>query len=231
VSGTHDNLKANATVQMQDADVTAAAPLQVQLGDGTTQVTVDTTSGGLLVAMYDTSGNPILNSTAVLGTDTYSEASTVGTVVGAVRNDDLATLADTDNETAPLQVDENGALYVTQGATAEVSASGVATDGTTAIVAALASHTCRIHALVLKATSATVTNVYLATTTDTDVMGNAGNPMPLAIDADADNDSGIVLPYNPKGWTTTSTANEALNLILSAAQDVIWMITYSYIPV
>jgi len=48
---------------------------------------------------------------AVLGTATYSETSTKGSVVGVVRNDTLAPLADTDNEVAPLQVNAAGALY------------------------------------------------------------------------------------------------------------------------
>ena len=52
------------------------------------------------------------NSIAVLGTATYTETSTSGTVIGAVRNDALATLADTDNEIAPLQVNASGAVYV-----------------------------------------------------------------------------------------------------------------------
>ena len=47
-----------------------------------------------------------------LGTGTYTEATTKGAVVGAVRNDTLAALAGTDNEVAPLQVDASGALYV-----------------------------------------------------------------------------------------------------------------------
>ena len=51
---------------------------------------------------------------AVLGTATYSETSTKGSVVGAVRNDDLAALAGTDNEIAPLQVNASGALYTTE---------------------------------------------------------------------------------------------------------------------
>ena len=50
------------------------------------------------------------------GTTTYTEGSTSGYVFGGVRNDTLASLADTDNEIAPLQVNENGALYVTSGA-------------------------------------------------------------------------------------------------------------------
>lgn len=174
---------------------------------------------------------------ATLGTGTYSEATTTGVVAGAVRNDDLATLANTDNEIAPLQVNSAGALYTENaqqvdyvfdaGAKVTVErASGVATDGTTAIVAATGSRKTRILALALFPTSATVTNVYLATTTDTDVLGNSGNPIPLALDADGDNIGGFVLPWNPGGWAETSTVNEALNLILSAAQDVIWAITW-----
>ncbi|KKM89337.1 hypothetical protein LCGC14_1249560 [marine sediment metagenome] len=52
---------------------------------------------------------------AVLGTATYLEATTSGMIIGAVRNDALATLASVDNEIAPLQVDANGSLYVTGG--------------------------------------------------------------------------------------------------------------------
>ena len=51
---------------------------------------------------------------AVLGTATYSEATTKGSVVGAVRNDTLAPLAGTDNEIAPLQVNKSGALYTVE---------------------------------------------------------------------------------------------------------------------
>lgn len=156
-------------------------------------------------------------------------ATDTGVAPLAVRNDELADLAGADVDYTPLQVNEEGALFVTGATAKEQCASGVAASGTTAIVALHATKKIKIHALFLKATSATVTNVYLATTTDTDVLGNSGNPIPLAVDADGDNDSGFVLPYNPGGWTVTSTANEALNLILSAAQDVIWAITWSYV--
>ncbi len=50
-------------------------------------------------------------SLATLGTTTYSETSTKGMTIGVVRNDALATLAGTDNEIAPLQVDEDGGLW------------------------------------------------------------------------------------------------------------------------
>jgi len=199
------------------------------------------TNAGTFVVQVD--GNALTalqlidDTVAVLGTATYAETTTKGNIVAAVRNDDLATLANTDNKIAPLQVNSAGALYTEPAAQVDYvfdgsakctvkRASGVAASGTTAIVAAVASKKIRILALFLKATSATVTNVYLATTTDTDVLGNAGNPIPLAVDADGDNDSGFALNWNPGGWTETSTANEDLNLILSAAQDVIWCLTY-----
>jgi hypothetical protein len=220
-----------------------ATALRVTLAnDSTGTLTVDTTgTSGLEVVqgtaadlnVTEASASAILtavqlidNTVAVLGTATYSEASTSGNVVGAVRNDELATLADTDNEIAPLQVDEDGALMVSETSVACKRASGVA--ATTAdIIAQVATKKFRIHALALFATSATVTNVYLSTTTDLDVLGNAANPIPLATDADGDNSAGFVMPWNPGGWTETSTANEALTLNLSAAQDVIWAITYS----
>lgn len=104
--------------------------------------------------------------------------------------------------------------------------SGLAASGTTAILAAVAGKKFRILAFAAFATSATATNIYLATTTDTDVLGDSSNPIPVAVDADGDNVAGFVLPWNPGGWTETSTANEALNLVLSAAQDVIYAITY-----
>ena len=107
--------------------------------------------------------------------------------------------------------------------------SGVAATGTVELVAATADKKVRIFALSLIATSATETVVYLATTTDTDVLGNSGNGIALAKDADGDNVGGFVLPWNPGGWTETSTANEALNLVLSTANDVIWCLTYALV--
>jgi hypothetical protein len=47
----------------------------------------------------------------VMGTDNYSEAVSKGLLVGAVRNDTQATLASTNKDITPLQVDTNGGLY------------------------------------------------------------------------------------------------------------------------
>lgn len=49
---------------------------------------------------------------ATLGTTTYTEASTKGMIIGAVRRDADTTLVDTTNEVGPLQMDANGRLKV-----------------------------------------------------------------------------------------------------------------------
>lgn len=164
----------------------------------------------------------------VLGTATYAETTTKGNVVGTVRNDDLAPLANTDNEIAPFQTNSEGALYATLSASEEKRASGVAvggTPGTDDIIAAVGSRKIRILALGLFATSATVNNVFLDNA-DNDLLFNTGNPLPLSLDADADTVPGFVLPYNPGGWMETDTVNEAVTLNSSAAQDIAWTITY-----
>lgn len=117
--------------------------------------------------------------------------------------------------------------YVMNGATrCQIKrASGLAASGTVAMVEAVASKKIRVLAMALFATSATATNVYVAND-DNDILGDASNPIPLAVDADGDNVGGFVLPWNPGGWFETDTANEALNVVLSAAQDVIYGLTY-----
>jgi len=74
--------------------------------------------GALWVTLTDASGSGV-DASAIgggtqytLGTDAYTEATSIGTLAGAVRNDTLATLVDTDNEIAPLQVNASGALYI-----------------------------------------------------------------------------------------------------------------------
>jgi len=75
-----------------------------------------TNSNPVAVAIVDGLGDQITSfgggTQYTLGTDTYTEGTSVGTLAGAVRNDALAALAGTDNELAPLQVNALGALYV-----------------------------------------------------------------------------------------------------------------------
>jgi len=77
--------------------------------------TIDADTGAIKTAV-ELIDNPV----AVLGTATYTEATTSGQIVGVVRNDTLATLANTDNEIAPLQVNASGALYTVLSAGAAV---------------------------------------------------------------------------------------------------------------
>lgn len=96
-----------------DADITASVALDVSAatvtvdGTGTFVVQID----GDALAALQLIDDPV----AVLGTATYLEATTKGMIIGAVRNDSLAALVNTDNEIAPLQVDASGSLYVTGG--------------------------------------------------------------------------------------------------------------------
>ena len=232
---------------------TEAAALRVTLAtDSTGVVSVDDNGGALTVdnggtfaVQVDGSALTALqlidDTVAVLGTATYAEATTKGNVVGAVRNDDLATLANTDNEIAPLQVNVAGALfaeasqqvdYVFDGGVQRTigRASGLAATGTVAMVPAQgAGIKIRVLALSLFATSATATNIYVGNPTNNNLLGDSTNPIPMATDADGDNIAGFTLPWNPGGWFETGTANEALNITLSAAQDIVYAITY--IPV
>lgn len=83
-----------------------------------TATNLDVQSGGADLATsaqgsaIQTSVELIDDTVATLGTTTYSEATTKGIVIGAVRRDADTTLANTTNEVAPLQVDANGYLKV-----------------------------------------------------------------------------------------------------------------------
>ena len=155
-------------------------------------------------------------------------ATDTGVAPLAVRNDDLADLAGADGDYTPLQVDPQGALYVNQGMAEMKRASGVAVGGapgTDDMIAAVANKKIVICALALFATSTTVNNVFVDNV-DNDLIANTGNPIALSIDADGDTIPGFVLPFNPGGWCITDADNEAVTLNSSAAQDIVWCITY-----
>ena len=101
----------------------ASGASAVNIQDGGNSITVD--SGATFTVQEDgaalTALELIDDTVATLGTTLYSEATTKGLIIGAVRNDTLATLAGTDNEIAPLQVNASGAVYVVLSAgTAEI---------------------------------------------------------------------------------------------------------------
>ena len=85
----------------QEGTVTVGSHAVTNAGTFVTQIDGDALTALQLI------DNPV----AVLGTATYSETTTSGMIAGAVRNDALAALAGTDNEIAPLQVDEDGGLW------------------------------------------------------------------------------------------------------------------------
>ena len=103
---------------------------------------------------------------------------------------------------------------------------GLAASGTVNMIAAVGTKKFRVFSLALIATSATVTNVYVHND-DNDILGDSSNPIPLATDADGDNMAGFILPWNPGGWFDTDAVNENLSVTLSAAQDVIYAVTYA----
>lgn len=155
-------------------------------------------------------------------------ATDTGVAALAVRNDDLADLAGADGDYTPLQVDPRGALYVNSAAAEDKVLSGVAAGGAPGadvMIAAVAGKKLKIVALQLLATSTTTNTVYIDNV-DNDLLGNSGNGIPLSLDADGDTIPGFNMPYNPGGWFKTDAVNEAVTLNTSAAQDIIWCVTF-----
>lgn len=121
-------------VDLQDSTVAvtqSGAWDEVGINDSGNSITVD--NGGTFATQVDgdalTALQLIDDPVKTLGTDTYSEATTKGMVIGAIRRDADTTLVDTTNEVSPLQVDANGRLKVEafSGETLPVSLSGVST--------------------------------------------------------------------------------------------------------
>lgn len=132
---------------------TEATALRVTIAsDSTGVVSIDDNGGaitvdGTVTANIGTSGSLNLEATQanvltavqllddtvqVLGTDTYTEATSKGITLGAVRRDADTTLVNTTNEFSPLQVDANGRLKVEafSGETLPVSGTVTANIGT-----------------------------------------------------------------------------------------------------
>lgn len=127
----HPYVKVEFGADNTQTKVSTSNPLPVDIRAENASVTVD--NGGTFVVQED--GNALTalqlidDPVVTLGTDTYTEATSKGGVIGAVRNDNLAALADTDNEFAPLQVDASGALYVQEGSALDVSAATITVQG------------------------------------------------------------------------------------------------------
>ena len=82
--------------------------------DNTVLDNIDTSTAGILsdTASIETSVQLIDDVIATLGTTTYTEATTKGAIIGAVRRDADTSLVDTTNEIGPLQMNALGQLKV-----------------------------------------------------------------------------------------------------------------------
>lgn len=132
-SGTWNVTNVSGTVSLPTGASTAANQSTI-IGhvDGIETVlgTIDTDTGNIAtsVALLD-------DAITTLGTDTYTEATSKGITIGAVRRDADTTLANTTNEFTPLQVDAAGRLKVEafSGETLPVSLTSTTVTGTVAV--------------------------------------------------------------------------------------------------
>lgn len=109
-----DTTAVNTTNEIAPLLVDANGYLKVEIFDGGASHTVD--NAGTFVVQENgaalTALQLIDDTVFTLGTDTYTEATTKGLMIGAVRRDADTTLVNTTNEIAPLQIDANGRLKV-----------------------------------------------------------------------------------------------------------------------
>ena len=207
----------------------ASVPSHAVTNAGTFAVQVDGDALTSLQLIDDT--------VAVLGTATYTETTTKGNVVGAVRNDDLATLADTDNEIAPVQVNASGALYTESSpqvdylfdgsakCTIKRWQSAEAASGTNTLMSAVADKKFRILSLAVFATSDTEVSFYFEDADNTACLGTSSSKFIVDISGSS-GPAGFVMGYNPAGWFEAPTANKDFEINLSAAVSVNVVIQY-----
>lgn len=110
-SGTWDEVGINDSGNSITVDGTVAVTGVATEAKQDTQITHLATIAGDTTDI-ETAVELIDDTVATLGTTTYTETSTKGLVVGAVRRDADTTLADATNEITPLQVDAAGRLKV-----------------------------------------------------------------------------------------------------------------------
>lgn len=143
-----------------------------------------------------------------------------GIMTLAVRNDDLAALAGTDGDYAPLQVTQNGALLTCPAANDDYKYAVIdaATSGNNTLVAAVASRKIRVLAYMLES-SGTVTVRFESDADGTALTGQMPTTAQNILSAG----------FNPAGWFET-VAGELLNLELSGAVGVDGHLTYIEVP-
>ena len=121
----------------------------------------------------------------------------------AVRNDDLAALAGTDGDYAPLQVTQNGALLTCQSANDDYKYGVIdaAVLGDNTLQAAIVGRKIRVLSLFMVAAGTVATRIE---------DGASGTALTGQMNLVAN--TGFVLPHNPAGWFETSV-NTLLNFV------------------
>ena len=182
-----------------------------------------TANAGTGTMSVDLGGNNdvTIDGSAVIQTeDTAHGSGDTGIMPLAVRNDDLAALAGTDGDYAPLQVSQNGALLICPSANDDYKYDDIdaATSGDNQLVPNVASRKIR------------VLSVFMIAAGDVNVRFEDGaGGSALTGQMNLTTNSGFVLPHNPAGWFETSV-NTALSLELSAAVSVDGALTYIEVP-
>ena len=99
---------------------------------------------------------------------------------------------------------------------------GLAATGTVEMIDENTTKKFRVLSLYLCSTSTTATSIYVHND-DNDIIGDATNA--ITLDEDTVRYE-VTLPYNPDGYFDTDTVNQSLDVTLSAAEDVIYSVTY-----
>lgn len=177
------------------------------LADETTPDSVN--EGDIGVARMTLDRKQLIASNQILGTATYTEGTTYGNVMGAVRNDTLAALADTDNELAPLQVNASGALYTINEAIFADDASFTLATSKVMVGGAFAEDP----------TSMTAVDAGDITVNKTDLFGRANVTLGTALSADQDSIS--TQPVEPSNG---NTAAYAASVVIKASAGTLYAI-------
>lgn len=197
--------------------VNATGALYVQEGAAmdVSAATLDTTISGDALTALQLIDNPV----AVLGTATYSETSTSGMIAGAVRNDALAALAGTDNEIAPLQVDEDGGLWTHPAAAPKGGCKGFYSNDLDQTEEDIAAAACTVYGLY--AWNSTAAPLYLKIfNTNTVTVGSTTADFDLIVPANADSDgAGIVFPIPSVGWAFSTALTMAMTTGVGATDS------------
>jgi len=210
-----------------EGSAVAGNPVVIGLDDGTNVVRAQGNAGGDLKITLDNENVAVVgltpgNSSAQLGKleDGIHVTGDTGVMSLAVRNDDLAALAGTDGDYAPLQVTQNGALLTCQAANDDYKYAVIddAVSGNNTLVAAVASRKIRVLSLFMISAGTVIARFE---------DGAGGTALTGQMNLIAN--SGFSLPFNPAGWFETGV-NTLLNLELSAAISVDGALTYIEVP-